>query len=98
MELIKDGKPITPTSGNGTLLYDQTDGSFTGPRREPITESPKKMSATQQNSANGNVKNDKSPSGAVEVQRGVVGQASEAGQVEHVLIKKKPKCKCCVIQ
>lgn len=34
--------------------------------------------------------------GAVELQRGVT--ANDASQVEHVVLKKKPKCKCCVIQ
>lgn len=40
------------------------------------------------------------PGGSVEVQRGVVPAASpgEISQVEHVVIKKKSKCQCCVIQ
>jgi len=64
------------------------------------------LAASKQNSenkvgANGNapcsVEKSSAP-GAVEVQRGTVGQASDASQIEHVVIKKKPKCKCCVIQ
>lgn len=34
----------------------------------------------------------------VEVQHGVIVPPSDASQVEQVVIKKKPKCKCCVIQ
>jgi hypothetical protein len=36
--------------------------------------------------------------GAVEVQHGTVVPPSDSSQIEHVVIKKKPKCKCCVIQ
>ncbi len=36
--------------------------------------------------------------GAVEVQRGVVAPVTGESQVEHVVIKKKSKCQCCVIQ
>ncbi|KAF2883932.1 hypothetical protein ILUMI_22249 [Ignelater luminosus] len=107
VELIKGGKPITPTSGSApspTPLIDQTDNNMTyanNTAHQPITESPKKatqLNATPQ-SANGNVKNDKAASpGAVDVQRGTLVPAGDASQVEHVVIKKKPKCKCCVIQ
>jgi hypothetical protein len=51
--------------------------------------------------ANGNApcSNEKSASpGAVEVQHGTAVPATDASQIEHVVIKKKPKCKCCVIQ
>jgi hypothetical protein len=37
-------------------------------------------------------------SGAIEVQRGVVAPVAGESQVEHVVIKKKSKCQCCVIQ
>ncbi|XP_003744762.1 uncharacterized protein LOC100904327 [Galendromus occidentalis] len=36
--------------------------------------------------------------GVVDVQRGIVVPPSDAQQVEQVVLKKKPKCKCCVIQ
>lgn len=108
VELIKGGKPITPTSGAPSpppscLIADQTDAKFANnsTTHEPITESPKKatsLNATPR-SANGNVKNDKNSSpGQVDVQRGTVVPAGDASQIEHVVIKKKPKCKCCVIQ
>ncbi|XP_032777955.1 uncharacterized protein LOC116916728 [Daphnia magna] len=37
-------------------------------------------------------------SSSVEVQRGVVAPVAGESQVEHVVIKKKSKCQCCVIQ
>jgi len=64
------------------------------------------LAASKQNNenkvgANGNapcsVEKSAAP-GAVEVQHGTVVPASDASQIEHVVIKKKPKCKCCVIQ
>ncbi|KAF5278067.1 hypothetical protein FQA39_LY18393 [Lamprigera yunnana] len=107
VELIKGGKPITPTSGGppSPIHLDHTDSTFANNiAHEPITESPKKatvlnssLNATPKN-ANGNVKNDKVSMGAVDVQRGTVVPAGDASQVEHVVIKKKPKCECCVIQ
>ncbi|GJQ83291.1 hypothetical protein Trydic_g8883 [Trypoxylus dichotomus] len=123
VELIKGGKPITPTSGgNGSPvpLLDQTDANFepnnislqaSSPTQqatkqlanEPITESPKKVNndlhAIPKNATNGNLQNDTKP-GALDVQRGTIVPQTpvDANQVEHVVIKKKPKCKCCVIQ
>lgn len=110
VELIKGGKPITPTPGQAPPLpsLDENDHKISNNIQEPITESPKK--STQLNatpipkSANGTAKNDataavKAPStGALDVQRGTVRPDGDASQVEHVTIKKKPKCKCCVIQ
>lgn len=107
VELIKGGKPITPTP-DGSLpplpSLDQSDS----PTANTINESHQKSTANAQNlatspksSANGNVQqqNEKSVTpGAVEVQRGTAVQPGDASQVEHVTIKKKPKCKCCVIQ
>ncbi|KAF5300591.1 hypothetical protein FQR65_LT19337 [Abscondita terminalis] len=81
VELIKGGKPITPTSGGppSPTLLDHTDSTYgNNTAHEPITESPKKatalnsLSATPK-SANGNVKSDKATSpGAVDVQRGTL--------------------------
>lgn len=105
VELIKGGKPITPgttpTIPNATDHLDGTNQNNV----EPITQSPKKsgaLNAAAPKSANGNVKNDAKNSasspGAVDVQRGTIKPDGDASQVEHVTIKKKPKCKCCVIQ
>ncbi|XP_018564054.1 uncharacterized protein LOC108905594 [Anoplophora glabripennis] len=112
VELIKGGKPITPTPGQAPPLpsLDEADhNNISNNIQEsvPITESPKKAT-TQLNasappkSVNGTAKNDAkvktSPPGAVDIQRGTVKPAGDALQAEHVTIKKKPKCKCCVIQ
>jgi len=35
--------------------------------------------------------------GSVDVQRNTLA-AGEAAQVEHVTLKKKPRCTCCIIQ
>nr|XP_022905375.1 uncharacterized protein LOC111417357 isoform X1 [Onthophagus taurus] len=129
VQLIKGGKPITPTSGGGSSpipphFTDQIDHGSTNNTHSttPITESPKKASplnatpATALNSSappktnstanatNGAaLQNDSKPGGgpaALDVQRGTIAAQtpSDANQVEHVVIKKKPKCKCCVIQ
>lgn len=108
MELIKGGKPITPTP-DGSLpplpSLDQADSPAN--LKNAINESHQKSAANAQNlgaspksSANGNVQQNEKPvtPGAVEIQRGTAVQPGDASQVEHVTIKKKPKCKCCVIQ
>jgi hypothetical protein len=71
----------------------------------PLLQSAPLAAAKQNNGnkvgANGNApcSNEKSATaGAVEVQHGTVVPASDASQIEHVVIKKNPKCKCCVIQ
>lgn len=114
VELIKEGKPITPTPGNTSPKLpsvDENDAAKLSPSEvvtknaindlshSPKSPSDKKLNNNQQ-SANGNtVSNDtKTSPGSVDVQRGTVVQPSDASQVEHVIIKKKPKCKCCVIQ
>nr|XP_023025226.1 uncharacterized protein LOC111513274 [Leptinotarsa decemlineata]XP_023025227.1 uncharacterized protein LOC111513274 [Leptinotarsa decemlineata]XP_023025228.1 uncharacterized protein LOC111513274 [Leptinotarsa decemlineata]XP_023025229.1 uncharacterized protein LOC111513274 [Leptinotarsa decemlineata] len=117
VELIKGGKPITPTPDQQAPLLpplDENDHSVLNNIQEPITESPKKTTQLnaappQQNNANGTAKNEAnakttvSPKattapGSVDVQRVTVKPDGDTCQVEHVTIKKKPKCKCCVIQ
>lgn len=57
----------------------------------PVQQStPKAMNGTKNGAAMGDVR-----PGQVEVQR---SPPQEPQQPEHVTIKKKPKCKCCVIQ
>lgn len=125
VEMIKGGKPITPTPGSvapklpsvaGSDGPDQADHHSAGSSPvatpaskvdvvSPVSQSAP-LAASKQNSgskvgANGNApcSNEKpSSQGPVEVQHGTVVPASDASQVEHVVIKKKPKCKCCVIQ
>ncbi|KAJ8924968.1 hypothetical protein NQ315_001133 [Exocentrus adspersus] len=99
VELIKGGKPITPTPGQAPPLpsLDNSDHKINNVQ-EPITESPKK--ATQLNASaghpnkgvNGTAKNDaktKTSPGAVDVQRGTVKPDGDACQVERVTIKKE---------
>lgn len=72
VNLIKQGKPITPTKE--TAPDFKTNGKLNG---TPKSAKP----------------------GLVEVEHGIVIPPSDASQlVEQVVIKKKPKCKCCVIQ
>lgn len=101
VELIKGGKPITPTPGSTApkIPIVEENGDIVTPQTEtPVSQSPVK-------GANGNVaqvSNSKpvtvSPPGAVELQRATVVPPSDASQVEHIVLKKKPKCRCCVIQ
>ncbi|KAK6627543.1 hypothetical protein RUM44_010021 [Polyplax serrata] len=95
--LIKEGKPITPTSANGSLKIGVDERDATVQLKSQLSAgtggaggvgSPKK-------GFNGTAKSDKA--GVVDVQRTIVSPSS-GGDVEPVVIKKKPKCKCCVIQ
>ncbi|XP_023235972.1 uncharacterized protein LOC111635282 isoform X1 [Centruroides sculpturatus] len=68
---------------------------------KPIAEEP----AATRHPANGTLGSSHKPSangtakpGVVEVQHGLVVPPSDGSQVEQVTIKKKPKCRCCVIQ
>lgn len=109
VELIKEGKPITPTPGNTSPKLppgvDTVDVSATATETpvgktvaNDVAHSPdKKKGVAGQNNATNGV-SDKPSVGAVEVQRGTVVQPGDVSQIEHVVIKKKPKCKCCVIQ
>lgn len=97
VELIKGGKPITPTPGSTApkLPSVEENGVLTPQTATPVSQSPVK-------DANGstplsNNKPPASPPGAVELQRATV-VSPKVEQVEHVVLKKKPKCKCCVIQ
>ena len=125
VEMIKGGKPITPTPGSVAPKLpsmredegqDQADHhsatsspiatpASTADVATPLSQSPPLTASKQNNGnkigANGNApcSNEKPAApGAVEVQRGTVVPPSDASQVEHVVLKKKPKCKCCVIQ
>ena len=68
---------------------DSTDGRING----SLTEQEKKSLLLKENVGGG------SDGGSVEVQRAVVAPVvGGESQVEHVVIKKKSKCQCCVIQ
>lgn len=108
VSLIKEGKPITPVKsepdGGGYFPAneDEVNETAISPTKAKNVEN---LAANNKVGANGNaphhlnVKKVPVPQpGVVEVQHGVVVPPSDASQVEQVVIKKKPKCKCCVIQ
>ncbi|XP_032677256.1 uncharacterized protein LOC116846938 isoform X1 [Odontomachus brunneus] len=125
VELIKGGKPITPTPGqNAPPLPGCEAGSKTSASGEhdPSSTSPLLKSANcHANSSprpgqeNGNAHGTPAKIGnasnqpvnekvgaartaTVEVARMTAQGPGDASQVEHVTLKKKPKCKCCVLQ
>ncbi|EEB18916.1 conserved hypothetical protein [Pediculus humanus corporis] len=109
--LIKEGKPITPTSVNGNVktIEDELDAvAVMAVQSKPQQQKSSSSSSsppphggttvttpTKKEGTNGTAKHDKA--GVVDVQRTIVSP-SAGGEVEPVVIKKKPKCKCCVIQ
>lgn len=99
--LIKEGKPITPTSVNGSvkITVDERDGAIAVQAKPQLAAAPPTSATTTASSpkkgTNGTANCEKA--GVVEVQRTIVSP-STGGEVEPVIIKKKPKCKCCVIQ
>lgn len=105
VELIKGGKPITPTPGSQAppipSVGDSPDLNHTVPDGVDAV-SPKKMAtalnATPTNQTVTNGTSEKSPApGQVDVQRSTIKADGDGAQVEHVNIKKKNKCHCCVI-
>ncbi|KAJ1523242.1 hypothetical protein ONE63_001124 [Megalurothrips usitatus] len=92
VELIKGGKPITPTPGPALTASPVRESAAPVQHSSPVTSTPHK------NGSNGNAAKDKPSSpGNVDVTRGTV-TGGESAQVEHITLKKKPKCKCCVVQ
>uniref|UniRef100_A0A023G6Z1 Uncharacterized protein n=1 Tax=Amblyomma triste TaxID=251400 RepID=A0A023G6Z1_AMBTT len=111
VSLIKEGKPITPVKGEPDCFYtSQLDGSVThssSPQQLPQQAngeskvSPSKAPApvgADKPGTNGSAAPPGVKKGLVEVQHGIVVPPSDSSTVEQVMIKKKPKCKCCVIQ
>lgn len=99
VELIKGGKPITPTPGSGSKLVNvEENGIAPSQTATQQSTSPVKGANGSAPLVNDNKKPAQSSPGAVELQRGTVVPPSDASQVEHIVLKKKPKCKCCVIQ
>jgi hypothetical protein len=110
-EVLKNREAAKP--GDGEPHGDQlqhVDESCGSPARNPSLpssspSSPVKEDAVDANRRNGSglvaepvTKKTESPN-AVEVQRAVVAPVGAGqSQVEHVVIKKKSKCQCCVIQ
>ncbi|KAJ0183733.1 hypothetical protein K1T71_000156 [Dendrolimus kikuchii] len=106
VSLIKGGKPITPTPTAAPQLpvceekeektqANNVEASAPSPPQQtkiasPVQPSPKAMNGTKNGAAGGEPRH-----GQVEVQR---APPQEPQQPEHVTIRKKPKCKCCVLQ
>ncbi|XP_015607058.1 uncharacterized protein LOC107273408 isoform X2 [Cephus cinctus] len=131
VELIKGGKPITPTPGQNAPPLPGCEASSKTPSGEndssssPLLKSGANATPAQQansspriNQGNGNAHstpvkanasvNSQQPvnekvgsatnAATVEVGRVTAQGPGDASQVEHVTLKKKPKCKCCVLQ
>ncbi|XP_037272933.2 uncharacterized protein LOC119164834 [Rhipicephalus microplus] len=108
VSLIKEGKPITPVKGEPDGFFTQLDGSVTHSSSPQLQQangeskiSPAKAPAAvaaDRPGTNGSAAPPGVKKGVVEVQHGIVVPPSDSSTVEQVMIKKKPKCKCCVIQ
>lgn len=112
VQMIKGGRPITLTP-TPELPEDKLDAANSleevasigvdgggSPVQTEVPITPTRVNAEVGNAkagANGNAPTTVVTPEPVEVQRGVVVPPSDATQVEHVVIKKKPKCKCCEI-
>ncbi|XP_011697172.1 PREDICTED: uncharacterized protein LOC105455502 [Wasmannia auropunctata] len=109
VELIKGGKPITPTPGQNAPPLPGCDGKSDS---SPLLKSGNCHSSPRPGQENGSARsgtpskagqpvNEKvgaSRTATVEVARMTAQGPGDASQVEHVTLKKKPKCKCCVLQ
>lgn len=93
--MIKGGKPITPTTTTAVGSFDHADSAATAVGATVVAGSPVKANGGSAPSAA--PKANGGGDGALEVTHGRVA-AADASQVEHVVLKKKPRCKCCVIQ
>lgn len=126
VELIKGGKPITPTpgqtapplpgcdAGNAAAAATEHDSSSSpllksSANRHVSSSSPKpgqengNAHGTPMKPATGNSQqpvNERvaASSKAVDVVRMTAQGPGDASQVEHVTLKKKPKCQCCLLQ
>lgn len=97
---MMDGDPAVVHNGlhTTTTPADQTDSVVTASRDSPLKQEvvPAPATAKPLEKSNGTTPN--ATPAVVEVQHGVISPPSDTPQVEQVTIKKKPKCKCCVIQ
>lgn len=116
VELIKEGKPITPTQISGFPQLSTPDGKAANVADEVVAKENVKGGelasaaaagagggTTSDSKANGNLLAadgtiSAAPGTGIEVQAGTTPAPGDASQVEHVVLKKKPICKCCVIQ
>ncbi|XP_050300648.1 uncharacterized protein LOC126739150 [Anthonomus grandis grandis] len=107
VELIKGGKPITPTPGSEAPPLpsgdDSLDQNHTSLGDSVDAVSPKKTTSalnatTSNNQSKTNGTTEKTPTpGQVDVQRSTIKAEGDGAQVEHVTLKKKKGCQCCVL-
>lgn len=105
---VKGEEPEMDGVVSNGFHHDQTDSMLTGPTSphgkevQEVVITPNSTSPVAnkpKSGANGSTpKDQKMAPGVVEVQHSVIVPPSDAPAVEQVVIKKKPKCKCCVIQ
>ncbi|XP_020282185.1 uncharacterized protein LOC109853971 [Pseudomyrmex gracilis] len=115
VELIKGGKPITPTPGQNAppLPGEDTGKTEHDSSTSPLLKSGNCHASPRPGQENGSAhggtpsKSNQQPvnekasaarTATVEVARMTAQGPGDASQVEHVTLKKKPKCKCCVLQ
>lgn len=99
VELIKGGKPITPTAANGEApkLPDTTLENGTATKQQQQQQNKEPVNPSPNKSVNGKANGGPEKAAQLDVQRATLSP-SDASQVERVKLNKKPKCKCCVIQ
>ncbi|XP_044588539.1 uncharacterized protein LOC123267765 isoform X3 [Cotesia glomerata] len=114
VELIKGGKPITPTPGQTAPPLPGCDGKTIDDHDSSTSPLLNTSTFERTNQGNGNLHGNVNSSvnkqpvsekvgsttstATVEVSRVTAQGPGDASQVEHVTLKKKPKCKCCVLQ
>ncbi|XP_014225694.1 uncharacterized protein LOC106651617 [Trichogramma pretiosum] len=98
VELIKGGKPITPTPGQNAPALPGYDAADAAAGKNDIASTQRNGNAhsTPNKPSNQQPINEKTV--AVEVSRVTAQGPGDASQIEHVTLKKKPKCQCCVLQ
>ena len=108
-EDVKDGgsPPVSPNDSTvePLLTPTKTKESHSSPQKNNTSSSPQAPSSPTEKQANKTGANGSAApttelstgTGTVEVTHGTV-TPSEATHVEHIVIKKKSKCNCCVIQ
>lgn len=97
--------PSSPARGESSEPLIESpitkDNSYTNKQQQqqegPQQNEQPSLQAPQKSGANGSAAPPDTSPGPVEIKHGTV-TPSEPAQVEHVVLKKKNKCSCCVIQ
>lgn len=92
--------PLSDYEDHGSTII-VSDGHISPARKSALADLQQEPPPSHKTGANGNAPphtTELSPNAEqIEVQRGLAAPPQDASQVEHVVIKKKPKCKCCEI-